>query len=87
MSAVVWLMTILPYILKRTTGRQHNPMITAGSYPPIHIDLGKDEPGMTLQFRQIERGYIVWRDYTVDGEAVLSPVDIEKLSPGKYRLI
>ena len=33
---------------------QHNPMNTAGTYPPI--DLGKDEPGMTLQYR--ERGYI-----------------------------
>ena len=43
-------------------------MITAGTCPPI--DLGKDEPGMTLQFRNIECGYIVWRDYTVDGEAV-----------------
>ena len=40
-------------------------MITAGSYPPISIDLGKDESGMILQHRQIERGYIVWRDYTV----------------------
>jgi len=23
-------------------------MIVAGTYPPIHIDLGKDEPGMIL---------------------------------------
>ena len=45
-------------------------MITAGSYPPVSIDLGNDEPGMTLQYRQIERGYIVWRDYMVDGETV-----------------
>jgi hypothetical protein len=51
-------------------------MITAGSYPPVSIDLGKDEPAMTLQYRNVERGYIVWRDYTVDGEAVKSPVDI-----------
>ena len=43
-------------------------MIVAGTYPPIHIDLGKDEPGMTLQYRQIERGLIVWRDYHVDGK-------------------
>jgi hypothetical protein len=35
-------------------------------------DLGKDEPGMTLQYRDAERGYIVWRDYMVDGEAVIS---------------
>ena len=51
-------------------------MIAAGTYPPI--DLGRDEPGMTLQCRQIERGYIAWRDYKVDGEAVKSPVDSGK---------
>ena len=62
-------------------------MITAGSYPPISIDLGKDEPGMTLQYRDVERGYIVWRDYTVDGVVVKSPVDIDELPPGKYRLV
>jgi len=54
-------------------------MITAGSYPPISIDFGKDEPGMTLQYRDVERCYIVWRDYTVDGEVVKSPVDIDRL--------
>ena len=57
-------------------------MITTGTYPPI--DLGKDEPGMILQYR--ERGYIVWRDYTVDGEQVMSPVDIDALPAGVYRL-
>ena len=56
-----------------------NPMITAGTYPPISIDLGKDEPGMTLQYRNLERDQIVWRDYTVDGEVVKSPVDIYRL--------
>ena len=45
-------------------------MITAGTHPPISIDLGSNEPGMTLQYRQFESGYIVWRDYTVDGEVV-----------------
>jgi len=40
-------------------------MITAGTSPPISIDLGSNRPGMTLQYR--ERGYIVWRDYTVKG--------------------
>ena len=54
-------------------------MITAGTYPSISIDLGKDEPGMTLQYRQMERGYIVWRDYTVGGEVVKSPIDVDKL--------
>ena len=62
-------------------------MITAGSYPPISIDLGKDEPGMTLQYRNVERGQIVWRDYTVDGEVVKSPVDIDALPAAKYRLM
>ena len=61
-------------------------MITAGPYPPISIDLGKDEPGMVLQYGDIERGYIVWRDYTVDGEVVKSLVDIEKLPAGRYRV-
>ena len=53
---------------------------------PIHIDLGKDEPGMSLQYRDVERGYIVWRDYMVDGEGVKSPVDIDALPFGKFRL-
>ena len=61
-------------------------MIVAGSYPPVSIDFGKDEPGMTLQYRNVERGYIVWRDYQVDGEVVLSPVDIDGLLPSVYRL-
>ena len=51
-------------------------MITAGTYPPISI--GKDEPGMTLQYRNVECGYIVWRDYMVDGEVVKSPFDSGK---------
>ena len=62
-------------------------MITAGSYPPISIDFGKDEPGMTLQYRDVERGYIVWRDYKVNGEVVKSPVDIDALPAGVYRLV
>ena len=62
-------------------------MITAGSYPPISIDFGKDEPGMTLQYRDVERGYIVWRDYTVDGEVVKLPVDFDALLVGVYRLV
>ena len=54
-------------------------MITAGSYPPVSIDLGRDEPGMILQYRDFERGYIVWRDYIVDGELVKSPVESDVL--------
>ena len=53
-------------------------MITASTSPMLYIDWGEDEPGMTLQYRDFERGYIVWRDYTVDGETVKSPVDSEK---------
>ena len=61
-------------------------MITAGSYPPVSIDFGKNEPGMTLQFRNVKRDQTVWRDYMVDGEAVKSPVDIDALLLGVYRL-
>ena len=62
-------------------------MITAGSHPPISIDFGKDEPGMSLQYRDVVRGQIVWLDYTVDGEVVKSPVDIDALPFGVYRLV
>ena len=62
-------------------------MITAGTSPPISIDLGWNEPGMTLQFRNVERDQIVWRDYTVDGEVMRSPVDLDALPVGVYRLI
>ena len=61
-------------------------MITAGTYPPVHIDLSSDEPGMILQREYREGGYRVWRDYLMDGETVKSPVDIDKLLPGVYRL-
>jgi len=62
-------------------------MITAGSYPPVNIEFGRDEPGMTLQFRNVERGRIVWCDYTVDGEVLKSPVDLDALPAGVYRLM
>ena len=64
-----------------------NPMIISGTHPPITIDLGSNEPGMTLQREYREGGYRVWRDYLVDGEAVKSPVDIEELPVGSYRLV
>ena len=35
-------------------------MIVAGTHLPINIDLGKDEPGMILQRRYREGGYLVW---------------------------
>jgi hypothetical protein len=62
---------------------QHNPMITAGTGPLIWIDLGRDEPGMTLQ--RIEDRE--WVDVVEDGKVVKSPVKIDKLPPGKYRLV
>ena len=57
-------------------------MITAGTFPFLHIDHGKDEPGMELQRLEGE-----WVDYLVDGEVLVSPVKIENLPPGKYRLV
>ena len=58
-------------------------MIVAGTDKYIWIDLGKDEPGMTLQ-RFDGR---VWGDYLVKGQRVLSPIKIEALPPSKYRLV
>ena len=34
-----------------------NLMILSGTYDGVHIDFGKDEPGMILQYRNVERGY------------------------------
>ncbi len=48
------------------------------------FDFDESEPGMILQRR--ERDY-VWRDYLVDGAAVKSPIDTDKLPPGEYRLV
>ena len=62
-------------------------MITAGTYPPISIDLGKDVPGMTPQREYREGGKLIWRDVVIDGETVKSPVDIDELPIGRYRLI
>ncbi len=62
-------------------------LIVAGTYPPISIDLGKDEPGMTLQRRDREGSYFVWRDVLKDGIAIKSPVDIGKLPVGRHRLV
>ena len=73
--------TPVPALLKKLW--QYNPMIVAGTSPLIWIDLGSDEPGMTLQ--RLEGR--VWVDYVVDGEVVISPVKIEKLPSGKYRLV
>ena len=58
-------------------------MISAGTSPPISIDLGKDEPGMVLQRLEGRE----WVGYVVDEAVIVSPVKIEKLPPGRYRLI
>jgi hypothetical protein len=58
-------------------------MIVEGTHPFPHFDSGNDEPGMTLQ-RLEDRE---WVDYTVDGELVKSPVDIDALPAGRYRLV
>ena len=62
-------------------------MIVAGTYPPIN--LGSNDPGMTLQYRDVKNGYIEWRDVLKDGETLLSPVDVDvdALPAGRYRLI
>jgi hypothetical protein len=56
-------------------------MITTSTSPFLYIDWGDDEPGMILQ--RLDRE---WVDYKVDGKLVTSPIDIETLPPGKYRL-
>ena len=61
-------------------------MIVAGTYSPNSIDLGKDEPGMTLQRRYRECGKLIWRDVVKDGQAAKSRVDIDALPAGVYRL-
>ena len=63
------------------------PMITAGTSPPISIDLGSNKPDMILQREYREGGKLVWRDYEVDGETVKSPIDIDALPAGRYRLV
>lgn len=57
-------------------------MIIASGDLGVSIDLGNDEPGMTLQLLD-KSG---WHDYLVDGEQAKSPVDIESLASWKYRL-
>jgi hypothetical protein len=56
-------------------------MITTSTSPFLYIDWGEDEPGMILQRRERD-----WVDYKVDGKVVKSPVDIDALPPGRYRL-
>jgi hypothetical protein len=61
-------------------------MIVEGTHPPINIDWGEEKPGMTLQRWDGDGRYLIWRDYEVNGETVKSPVDIDALPAGRYRL-
>ena len=58
-------------------------MIYSAGHLGIEIDLGSNTPGMILQRREADG----WQDYRVDGEQVVSPVDIEALPPGYYRQV
>jgi hypothetical protein len=53
-------------------------MITTSTSPFLYIDWGEDEPGMILQRRDGD-----W----VDGKVVKSPVDVDSLPAGRYRLV
>jgi hypothetical protein len=58
-------------------------MITASTSPLLYTDSGKNEPGMILQRRDGND----WVNYKVDGKVVKSPVDIDALPFGRYRLV
>ncbi len=62
-------------------------MIVAGTHPPINIDRGSNETGMILQCEYRDGRDLVWLDYEVDGKTVKSPVDIDALPFGVYRLV
>ena len=57
-------------------------MIVADTHTGVRIDLGNDELGMVLQ--RLDGGVRV--DYEVDGEVIKSPVDIDALPAGRYRV-
>jgi len=59
-------------------------MIVSSGHKGDWIDLGNNKPGMKLQRR--ERGQD-WKNYLVNRRLVKSPVDIETLPAGKYRLV
>ena len=58
-------------------------MIVAGTSPFLYIDLGKDKPGLRLQ--RLESGNR-WADVVKKGKVVESPIDIDDLRSGIYRL-
>ncbi len=58
-------------------------MISAGTDTGVYVDLGKDEPGMILQSREGRE----WHDIQIDGKTIKSPLDLNSLPPGRYRLV
>ena len=59
-------------------------MIVSSGHLGVWIDIGDNKPGMKLQRR--ERGQD-WQNYLVNRRVVKSPVDIDALPSGRYRLI
>ena len=59
-------------------------MIVSGTSPLLYIDLGSNKAGIVLQRRESSQD---WKDYLKDGEVVKSPVDIDALPAGHYRLV
>ena len=57
-------------------------MISSAGDLGIEIDFGRNQPGAILQ-RKIKGK---WKDYLIDGQQVVNPVDVEILPPGWYRL-
>jgi hypothetical protein len=59
-------------------------MIISSGHLGVHIDLGDNKPGRKPQRR--ERGQD-WQNYLVNRRVVKSPVDMEALPQGTYRLV
>ncbi len=49
----------------------------------VEIDFGCNAPGSVLQRKESD----IWYDYLIDGVLVVNPLDVEKLPPGRYRLV
>lgn len=48
----------------------------------VEIDIGTNEPGA---IQHLEDGR--WSDYLVNGELLTWPVKLERLEPGRYRVL
>ena len=57
-------------------------MILSAGDLALEIDFGRNQPGSILQ-RKIKDE---WKDYLIDGQPVINPVDVNTLPPGWYRL-